>query len=85
MMNEEVVVVSFILTLILFIILLEKLSMLKERCDDLEYRVQSIILDDYMERFFQTDEQRLDLLLNEKIRKIIDEKMKERRADNGEK
>ena len=77
MMNEEVVVVSFILTLILFIILLEKLSMLKERCDDLEYRVQSIILDDYMERFFQTDEQRLDLLLNEKIRKIIDEKMKE--------
>jgi hypothetical protein len=50
-------------------------------CDDLEYRVQSIILDDYMERFFQTDEQRLDLLLNEKIRKIIDEKMKERRTD----
>lgn len=75
-MNEEVVVVSFILTLILFIILLEKLSMLKEQCDDLEYRVQSIILDDYMKRFFQTDEQRLDLLLNKKIERIIDEKMK---------
>jgi len=74
--NEEVVVVSFILTLILFIILLDKLSMLKERCDDLEYRVQSIALDDYMERFFQTDEQRLDLLLNKKIERIIDDKMK---------
>lgn len=50
--------------------------MLKEQCDDLEYRVQSIILDDYMKRFFQTDEQRLDLLLNKKIERIIDEKMK---------
>lgn len=35
-----------------------------------------------MERFFQTDEQRLDLLLNKKIGKIIDEKLKRWVADN---
>jgi hypothetical protein len=81
-MNDDVIIVVFVLTLILFIILLEKLLVLKKQYDDLECRVQSIVLDDYMERFFQTDEQRLDLLLNEKIRKIIDEKMKERRTDN---
>lgn len=81
-MNDDVIIVVFVFNLIFFIILLEKLSKLQKRCNDLEYRVQSIVLDDYMERFFQTDEQRLDLLLNKKIERIIDEKMKRWVAEN---
>jgi hypothetical protein len=81
--NEEVVVVSFILTLILFIILLDKLSMLKERCDDLEYRIQSIILDDFMERAFKSDNQRFDLALRDGVRKLVSEELEKRRIDNG--
>ena len=57
--------------------------MLKERCDDLEYRIQSIILDDFMERAFKSDNQRFDLALRDGVRKLVSEELEKRRIDNG--
>jgi predicted Holliday junction resolvase-like endonuclease len=78
-MNDNVIIVAFVLILILFIILLD----IKEQYDDLEDRIKSVEEEFYTEKLFKTDNQRFDLALQMCVKKLVSEELEKRRADNG--
>lgn len=74
-MNESVIISAWLITTLLFVIILWKFILLKKYVDDLDCRIKSMELDDFMERAFKTDAQRFDLALRRGVKKLVSEEL----------
>ena len=81
-MNNNVIIAFATIFTALSIITLYKLSLLEKYMNDLDYRIKSMEMDDFLERAFKTDNQRFDLALRKGVKKLVSEKLEKRRANN---
>lgn len=81
-MNENVIISVLVIMTLLFCIVLWKFILLEKYVDDLDYRIKSMEMDDFLERAFKTDNQRFDLALRKGVKKLVSEELEKWRAEN---
>jgi len=66
---------------ILFGLLRYELDHVEKRIDDLETRLKHLELDDFMKIAFQTNAERFDLMIKNKMEAIVDDKLQKHKED----
>ena len=81
-MGENIIISVLVIMTLLFVIVLWKVILLENYVNDLDYRIKSMEMDDFLERAFKTDNQRFDLALRKGVKKLVSQELEKWRAEN---